>query len=603
MPSKSSADYPTPGDAVKVPVTVSKIKAVPTFCSGDKCDVTEVHNYLKHYGYMPLSASASSTVVGEETTTALKAFQEFFGLKVDGIFGPDTRKAMTEERCGFPDVTQSVDFTVLGPWKDRNIKYCFGKQSSQLDANVCKAAIRRAIKTWTDAGVGLTATEVAATDNPEVFIEFRPANDPDHSMVGGVLAHADFPPGYSVIVNGLPLPVHYDDQEHKWVDGAVADSFDIETVGLHEFGHILGLAHSSVAGSIMYPSVSPNLLKRVLTEDDRNAIRNLYPTWRNLGGLYYGLPAVTSWAPGRTDVFVRGTNNAVYHKWQNGGGTAWGPSETGYENLGGTIYGNVTAVSWGNNRIDLFALGTDNACWHKWWDGAAWRGWESLGGAIIGDICAVSWVANRLDLFVRGMNNGVFHKAWNGSAWLPSVSGWTNLGGVILGSPKAVCWGPNRIDVLVRGTNNGVYQKTWNGTTWQPSVLGWQSLGGTVMDDITPVSTAPNRLDLFVQGTNNSVYQKSWNGSAWVPSATGWTSLGGVVMSRPSAVAWGGNKISLAVQGTDNAVYTKEWNGSTWVDWHSIGGVITDSPVVDPRGGDRMAIYVRGTNASMYTYD
>lgn len=97
-------------------------------------------------------------------------------------------------------------------------------------------------------------------------------------MVGGILAHADFPPGYSVVVKGLPLPLHYDDQEHKWVDGAVANSFDIETVGLHEFGHILGLAHSSVAGSVMYPSVSPNFLKRTLTGDDRDAIRNLYPS-------------------------------------------------------------------------------------------------------------------------------------------------------------------------------------------------------------------------------------------------------------------------------------------------------------------------------------
>jgi hypothetical protein len=108
-------------------------------------------------------------------------------------------------------------------------------------------------------------------------------------MVGGVLAHADFPPGFSVIVNGLPLPLHFDDQEHKWVDGAVANSFDIETVALHEMGHILGLAHSNVGGAVMYPYVSANYLKRSLTDDDKQGIRNLYPVWRNLGGLYYGM--------------------------------------------------------------------------------------------------------------------------------------------------------------------------------------------------------------------------------------------------------------------------------------------------------------------------
>jgi hypothetical protein len=27
--------------------------------------------------------------------------------------------------------------------------------------------------------------------------------------------------------------------------------------------------------------------------------------------------------------------------------------------------------------------GTDNALWHKWWDGSRWSGWESLGGTIV----------------------------------------------------------------------------------------------------------------------------------------------------------------------------------------------------------------------------
>lgn len=286
---ESSIVFPPPSEAVKVPVDLSKIKDTPTFATGDKVDVTEVHNYLKHYGYMPMEATKDAKdKVTEETAAALKAFQEFSNLSVDGVFGPETRDVMAQDRCGFPDLLQSVDFTVLGPWTDRNIKYCFGTQSSQLNVDVCKNAIRRALNTWANVGAGLTFSEVAANQSPEVFIEFRPANDPDHSMVGGVVAHADFPPGFSVVVNGLPLPLHFDDQEHKWVDGAVANSFDLETVALHEMGHILGLAHSNVGDAVMYPFVTTNFLKRALTDDDKQGIRNLYPVWRNLGGLYYG---------------------------------------------------------------------------------------------------------------------------------------------------------------------------------------------------------------------------------------------------------------------------------------------------------------------------
>src|SRR5207245_2400307 len=43
------------------------------------------------------------------------------------------------------------------------------------------------------------------------------------------------------------------------------------------------------------------------------------------------------------------------------------------------LQGDPAAVSWGANRIDIFVRGTDNALWHKWWDNY-WSSWENLGG-------------------------------------------------------------------------------------------------------------------------------------------------------------------------------------------------------------------------------
>jgi predicted Zn-dependent protease len=51
----------------------------------------------------------------------------------------------------------------------------------------------------------------------------------------------------------------------------------------------------------------------------------------------------------------------MWHKWWDG--SAW----RGWENLGGILTSAPAAVSWGLNRIDTFVRGTDNAMWHKWW--------------------------------------------------------------------------------------------------------------------------------------------------------------------------------------------------------------------------------------------
>ena len=121
-------------------------------------------------------------------------------------------------------------------------------------------------------------------------------------------------------------------------------------------------------------------------------------------------PTVSSWGDNRLDVFVKGTDNALWHKWWDG--ASW---SSGWENLGGVLTSSPGAVSWGNNRIDVFVKGTDNALWHKWWDGASWSNWESLGGVLTSAPTVSSWGDNRLDVFVKGTDNALWHKWWNGS--------------------------------------------------------------------------------------------------------------------------------------------------------------------------------------------
>ncbi len=315
---------------------------------------------------------------------------------------------------------------------------------------------------------------------------------------------------------------------------------------------------------------------------------------------------VVSWGANRIDAFVIGTNSALYHKWWNG--SAWGPSVTGYEFMGGTILGSPEVVSWGPNRLDVFVLGTNSSLYHKWWNGAAWgpsvTGYEFMGGIIKGQPKIVSWGPNRLDVFVVGTDSRLYHKWWNGSAWGPSVTGYEDLGGTIVGSPEVVSWGPNRLDIFAVGADSRLYHKWWNGSSWGPSITGWENMGGTIIGQPKVVSWGANRLDVFVIGTNSALYHKWWNGSSWGPSVTGYENMGGVILGNPEVVSWGPNRLDVFVLGTDSRLYHKWWNGAAWgpsiTGYENMGGTILGQPRVTSWGPNRLDVFVLGTNSALY---
>lgn len=252
-----------------------KIANVPPVEAGEEVrGLTRVQGYLDRFGY--LTGEYSENRVDDQTSRALERFQEFNGLPITGDFDERTRDAMTRTRCAMPDLTDGVAFAARCAWSHRDLTFAFDTGTDDAEPGQEFEAVRSALRTWSDA-IPVTFAEVTADRDPDIVIGWRSADDPDHSMIGGVLAHADFPPGCGVVTNGsTPKPVHFDDTEHTWSIGAAADCFDVETVALHEFGHILGLGHSSVGGAVMIPSVAPNMTKRDLAQDDVNGALTLY---------------------------------------------------------------------------------------------------------------------------------------------------------------------------------------------------------------------------------------------------------------------------------------------------------------------------------------
>lgn len=95
----------------------------------------------------------------------------------------------------------------------------------------------------------------------------------------GVLAHAFYPATEAIWGLGGTIggDVHFD-TGWTWADDptdTTADAdFDFYTVALHELGHALGLGHSTVAGSVMYPYYGG--ARRTITADDIAGIQAIY---------------------------------------------------------------------------------------------------------------------------------------------------------------------------------------------------------------------------------------------------------------------------------------------------------------------------------------
>jgi hypothetical protein len=247
---------------------------------------------------------------------------------------------------------------------------------------------------------------------------------------------------------------------------------------------------------------------------------------------------------------------------------------------------NIAVASWGTDRLDLFARGTDGTLRHRIYNGR-WSNWESLGGAITSGPAAVSWGPGRIDVFARSTTGSVVYRTFSGGKW----AAWSSLGGVITGEPAVSSWGVNRLDVFVRGTSNAVHHKAYNGTTWSTA---WANLGGTVNSSPTAVSWAANRIDVFARGGANALYQKTWAGS-W----GGWVNRGGALTSGPSVISGSSGFLDVYARVAGNAISHKSFGYGQWAGWHNLGGTFASKPAVSDWGGAHTDVFARGSDGTL----
>jgi hypothetical protein len=278
-----------------------------------------------------------------------------------------------------------------------------------------------------------------------------------------------------------------------------------------------------------------------------------------------------------------------------------------YEKLGGMLTSAPAACSWGEGRLDVFARGVEGNLWHKWYGPGGWSAWTNLGGFVKAgtDPAAVAWsdaAGGHFDVFVIGPNDHIWHKGWTGIAW----SDWKELTCTTTpaSSPAAATtspwWGPDRPHLLFAAADGSVQWLNYGSSSYFPiSQIPQQSLGGSVQTGSSPAAVSVDSsgtLQVFIRGTNDALWHRQESVDA---SWSEWTNLGGLLTSSPAACACDGRS-EVFVRGPDNGLWQKTYT-SSWSDWKSLeSGAVASSPTATSWGPDRIDVFVRGTDDQLW---
>ncbi|MFJ5776186.1 matrixin family metalloprotease [Streptomyces sp. NPDC093094] len=253
------------------------IGSVPVLKKGDKYPYfKKVETFLQRFGYLDRAQHPSQGVLTEEVSDALERYQKLHALSVTGEFDEETRAQMTTSRCGMADPGSSLTYVTVCPWDRTNLTFSFTSGTSDVLGDEEFGAVRNAFETWA-LSTPLTFTEVSAGSNPDIAVGWHPTIAYDHDMTGDVVAHSDNPPDCSILDFGPPQPLHFDNGEQYWAIGEEPGAYDVESVALHEIGHLIGLDHSSNPAAVMFSQLNPNSIRRSLWPDDLIGALTLYP--------------------------------------------------------------------------------------------------------------------------------------------------------------------------------------------------------------------------------------------------------------------------------------------------------------------------------------
>lgn len=276
--------------------------------SGQKVDgLAKIKKYFHYFGYINSSSNFTDDF-DDILESALKTYQLNFNINTTGVLDAPTIQHIIKPRCGNADIVNGTSTMNSGkppagspmmhtvahfsffpgrprwPANKRDLTYAFLPQNELTD-NI-KIVFSRAFDRWSEV-TPLTFTETASFQSADIKIGFFAGDHNDEEPFDGpmgTLAHAFSPPAGHF---------HLDGDENWVIDGApivdgnffsILSAVDLESVAVHEIGHLLGLGHSSVEDAIMFPTLGAGTRRVELANDDIQGVQELYGSNPNFTG-------------------------------------------------------------------------------------------------------------------------------------------------------------------------------------------------------------------------------------------------------------------------------------------------------------------------------
>ncbi|KAJ9562509.1 hypothetical protein OSB04_007669 [Centaurea solstitialis] len=271
------------GDSTKLS-SIESIKQLQGCCDkGSKAQgLHHLKLYLARYGYLnyqhtPNHANTEDEKFDDELESAIKTYQKYYHLDATGTLDEATVSLMVKPRCGLPDTEpdrhrskslHSVTRYQLWPnrprWGTPDLTYAFASNYPKMHM----PPVVRALSQWSSATSYFSFSQVNDFTSANIKLSFEKVDHGDGYPFGpGVVAHGFRPRDGRLHFN----------ENATFSDGlhAVENAIHLQTLAIHELGHVLGLDHSEYKNASMYAIIDPGD-ERGLSSDDIQGMKDLY---------------------------------------------------------------------------------------------------------------------------------------------------------------------------------------------------------------------------------------------------------------------------------------------------------------------------------------